>query len=30
MYKLESNGNKDALKQVSVCTSFIALLGRMT
>ena len=30
MYKLDSSGKEDALKQVSVCTSLIAVVGRMT
>ena len=30
MYKLDSSGREDALKQVSVCTSLIEVVGSMT
>ena len=30
MYKLESSGRENDVKQVSVCTSLIAVVGRMT
>ena len=30
MYKLDSSGRENDLKQVSVCTSLIAVVGRMT
>ena len=30
MYKLDSNGREHDVKQVSVCTSLIAAVGRMT
>ena len=30
MYKLDSSGGEDGVKQVSVCTSLIAVVGRMT
>ena len=30
MYKLDSIGGEDDLKQVSVCTSLIAVVGSMT
>ena len=30
MYKLDSSGREDDVKQVSVCTSLIAVVGRMT
>ena len=29
MYKLDSSGGEDGVKQVSVCTSLIAVVGRM-
>ena len=29
MYTLDSSGGEDDLKQVSVCTSLIAVVGRM-
>ena len=29
MYKLDSSGRKHAVKQVSVCTSLIAVVGSM-
>ena len=29
MYKLDSSGGEDGMKQVSVCTSLIAVVGRM-
>ena len=30
MYKLDSSGREHDVKQVSVCTSLIAVVGRMT
>ena len=30
MYKLDSSGREHDLKQVSVCTSLIVVVGRMT
>ena len=30
MYKLDSSGRDDDVKQVSVCTSLIAVVGGMT
>ena len=30
MYKLDSNGREHGVKQVSVCTSLIAVVGSMT
>ena len=30
MYKLDSSGGEDGVKPVSVCTSLIAVVGRMT
>ena len=30
MYKLDSSGREDDVKQVSVCTSLVAVVGRMT
>ena len=30
MYKVDSSGKEDDGKQVSVCTSLIAVVGRMT
>ena len=30
MYKLDSSGREDDMKQVSVCTSLIAVVGSMT
>ena len=30
MYKLDSSGREDDMKQVSVCTSLIAVVGGMT
>ena len=30
MYKLDSSGREDDVKQVSVCTSLIAVVGSMT
>ena len=30
MYKLDSSGREHDMKQVSVCTSLIAVIGRMT
>ena len=30
MYKLDSSGREDDMKQVGVCTSLIAVVGSMT
>ena len=30
MYKLDSSGRGDDMKQVGICTSLIAVVGRMT
>ena len=30
MYKLDSSGRGDDMKQVSICTSLIAVVGGMT
>ena len=30
MYKLDSSGREHNVKQVSVCTSLIAVIGRMS
>ena len=30
MYKLDSSGREHVMKQISVCTSLIAVVGRMS